>query len=137
MKKNIIKILLLLSLCTFWVFFMPIYSTNAVEVTVTEWVPWCTGSTVTTDGTYKCNVEKWFGSITRILWEIIKYATFIAWLGAVLFIVINGILYSMSWLNTGLKDEAKKRITKTLLWLVVLMLSWLILNMIAPWIYVL
>lgn len=67
--------------------------------------------------------------------RLIKYATFIASLGAVLFIVVNGILYSMSGMDSGLKEAAKEKITKTLLGLIVLMLSGLILNAIAPWVY--
>ena len=69
------------------------------------------------------------------MWGIIKWFTYIAAIGAVLFIVINGIMYSMSGIDQSMKDEAKKRITKTLLWLVVLLLSWVILNLVAPWIY--
>jgi len=66
---------------------------------------------------------------------IIKYFTYIAALACVLFIVINGILYSMSGMDAGLKDGAKKRIIQTLLGLVVLMLAGVILNAVAPWIY--
>lgn len=72
----------------------------------------------------------------NIIGEMIKYATFLAGLAGVLFIVVNGILYSMSGMDAGMKEEAKKRITKTLLGLIVLLLSGFILNAIAPWIYV-
>lgn len=51
----------------------------------------------------------------QIIGSMIRYATFLASLAGVLFIVINGILYSMSGMDAGLKDEAKKRIVKTLL----------------------
>jgi hypothetical protein len=42
----------------------------------------------------------------------------------------------MSGMDQSLKDGAKKRIIQTLLGLVLLMLSGVILNAIAPWIYV-
>ena len=85
--------------------------------------------------TTACYVPKWAWAITEMMWAIIKYFTFLAWLWAVLFIVINWILYSMSWVDQSMKEKAKERITKTLMWLIVLLLSWVILNMIAPWIY--
>ena len=85
--------------------------------------------------TYECEVKKGFWQITLMLGNMIKYFTFIASLWGVLFIVINGILYSMGGIDSGWKDEAKKRITKTLVGLAILLLSWVILNAIAPWIY--
>jgi hypothetical protein len=49
--------------------------------------------------------------------------------------VINGVMYSMGWMDPWMKDEAKKRISKTLVWLILLFCSWILLNIIAPWIY--
>ena len=66
---------------------------------------------------------------------MIKYFTYIASLAAVLFIVINGLLYSMAGINDGLKTGAKERIMKTLIGLIILLLSGVILNAIAPWVY--
>ena len=93
------------------------------------------GNNIKNTATWNCQVEKGFGQITLMLWNMIKYFTFIAGLWGVLFIVINGILYSMGGIDSGWKDEAKKRITKTLIGLAILLLSWVILNAIAPWIY--
>lgn len=84
---------------------------------------------------WDCKVKKWFWDIIIIMWNIIKYFTYIASLSAVLFIVINWILYSMWWVDQTFKDEAKKRIQKTLVWLVLLLLSWIILKVVAPWVY--
>ena len=84
---------------------------------------------------YECTVKKWFKSVIIMMWKVIKYFTYIASLWGVLFIIVNGIMYSMWWAEPSLKDEAKKRIVWTLVWLVLLFLSWVILNMIAPWIY--
>jgi len=108
---------------------------GSIKVKVTEKVPWacCHGDSAKW---YECHVEKGFGSITTMFGKMIQYATFIAGLGWVLFIVINGIMYSMGWLDIwGWKDEAKKRITRTLIGLIILLLSWVILNAIAPWVY--
>jgi magnesium-transporting ATPase (P-type) len=79
---------------------------------------------------YKCTIEPGFWSVQKMLAWIIKYFTFLAWIGWVLFLVINGIMYSM-WD----KEEAKKRIIKTLTGLIILFSSWVILNLVAPWIY--
>ncbi len=104
-----------------------------IKVQTTEKVPWanCTWS----PWDYTCTVKTWFNSVTSLLWEMIKYITFIRVLRAVLFIVISWIMLSMSWADSSLKDEAKKRITQWIIWLILLLLSWVILNMIAPWIY--
>jgi len=82
-----------------------------------------------------CNVPEWTTWFEVVLAWIIKFVTFIASLAWVLFIVINGILYSMSWIDESLKNDSKKRIIKTLLWLIVLLLSWVILHILAPWVY--
>ncbi len=138
MKKILVKIFLLLSLCSFGVLTTTSY-TYAVKVTVTEKVPGANcWSNIGSEKVprYECNLWTGFWAIMSMIGKMIKYATFIAGLAWVLFIVVNGIMYSMSGMDAGMKDEAKKRITKTLLWLVVLFLSWLILNAIAPWVYV-
>jgi len=85
---------------------------------------------------FYCDVPKWFTLVTLLMWKIIKYFTYIAALAWVLFIVVNWILYSMWWADESFKTESKKRIIWTLVWLAVLMLSWVILNAVAPWIYV-
>lgn len=132
MKLIIIKILLILSIFSF-VWMPTVWNTYAViQVTVAEKIPW---AGCTWDGPYVCNVEEWFTSVTLMIWRIIKYFTYLAALGWVLFIVLNGILYSMWWADQSLKDESKKRIVWTLTWLILLLLSWVILNLIAPWVY--
>jgi lysylphosphatidylglycerol synthetase-like protein (DUF2156 family) len=82
-----------------------------------------------------CNVPNWVSWFEIVLTWIIKFITFIASLAWVLFIVVNGILYSMSWVDESLKSDSKKRIMKTLSWIVVLLLSWVILHILAPWVY--
>lgn len=110
-----------------------VYWANCIEID-SKWEPWKAKEGETQ--MYECNVAKWFWAVTVMLWKMIKYFTYIAALGWVLFIIINGILYSMWWAEQSLKDEAKKRITATLTWLVLLFVSWIILNLIAPWIYI-
>lgn len=115
--------------------------TDGVKVIVTEKIPgaWCEdGEDTNNDGTpdtYECTVEKWFWSVISMLWAIIKYFTFLAGLWGVLYLVINGIMYSMWGIDQSMKDEAKKRIVGTIVWLILLFLSGVILNIIAPWIY--
>ena len=130
------KILLLLSLSlSFFMFFsLPEVFAADVTIEVMEKVPGvaCTGPEW---WPYTCNVGTGFSSVIIMVGKLIRYFTYIAALSWVLFIVINGILYTMSGIDAGLKDSAKKRIVQTLLGLVILLLSGTILYTIAPWIY--
>ncbi|MCH8518544.1 hypothetical protein LAT59_02175 [Candidatus Gracilibacteria bacterium] len=108
---------------------------GAVEVKVTERVPGANCGGADGDGVITCHIPTGFGAVSGVFGEMIKYFTFIALLGAVLFIVINGIMYSMAGLNDGLKSAAKDRIMKTLIGLILLLMSGWILNTLAPWVY--
>jgi hypothetical protein len=44
-------------------------------------------------------------------------------------------MYSMWGMDQSMKEESKKRIVKTIVWLIVLLMSWTILHIVAPWIY--
>lgn len=138
MKKTITKILLLLTIFSlFWLNFLSnTHAADKIKVTVTEKIPWAWCWEIKPDKTYDCEIEPWFWTVVSMMGSIIKYFTFIAALWGVLFIVYNGIMYSMGWMEVSLKDEAKKKIIKTLIWLMVLFLAWVILNLVAPWVYV-
>jgi len=157
MKKILTKLLLSwFIIWLIWINFIPNtyakeWNSNSWSITtiVTEKIPWAWCKKINNKWKidpsykpwdnetqmYKCSVQKWFGTVIIMLWNIIKYFTFIASLWAVLFIILNGIMYTMWWAEPSMKDDAKKRITWTLIWLVLLLLSWVILNAIAPWIY--
>lgn len=109
------------------------YATDIIKVKVTEKIPWanCTWS----GSDYTCDVEKWFWTVKWVMWAMIKYFTFIAWLLGILFIVVYGIMMSMWGLEESLKSDAKKKIVMTIIGLIVLLLSWVILNSVAPWVY--
>jgi len=140
MKKIILLSILIIS--TFWI--SNTYADDkAISVQVTEKMPWMTSCTPDTLSatelaaweTYTCIIEPGFWSVQLMLSGMIKYFTFIAGIAWVLFLVINWVMYSMWWMDPGMKDEAKKRISKTLVGLMVLFCSWIILNLVAPWIY--
>jgi len=150
MKNILIKIILLLSISIFiWLNYISntYVASWKVTVIVTEQIPWAWCYAINekwwewynkdpkNTQMYKCEIKKGFWSVIEMMWRIIKYFTFIASLWAVLFIILNGILYSMWGAEPSMKDDAKKRIMWTLIWLVLLLLSWVILNIIAPWIY--
>ena len=134
--KIIAKLLIIISL--FWLIWniSDTYAEwkNVVEVTVK--IPWVPCTINENWKTYNCETERWFWAIMLAMWGIIKYFTFIAWLFSVLALVIWWIMYSMWWANEAMKTSAKDYIQKSLLWLIVLLLSWTILYMIAPWVYV-
>ena len=108
------------------------------HILVTEKVPWagCVLEKSWKDKwLYKCNVERWFWEIMYIMWKMIKYFAFLSGLLSVLTIVIWGIAYSMWWVNEAMKTKSKDFIVKSLMWLIILLLSWTILYAIAPWVY--
>jgi len=130
MKKNIVKILTIVFIIGSLMFW--IKNVWAVEVHVSADLsvifPSICSKTI-------CNVPKGVSWFHLVLSWIIKYLIFIASLSSALFIVINWILYSMSWMDSWLKESAKKRIIWTLIWLIMLLLSWVILHILAPWVY--
>lgn len=142
-KKYEKILILIITASIIWLNFTCLNYVNAeswITVTVTEKIP---GADCKPDDkwssytwTYECSVDPGFWTVTNMMWSIIRYFTFIASLVWVLFIVYNGIMYSMWGIEQTLKDNAKKRIIQTLIWLAVLLLSWVILNLVAPWIYV-
>jgi len=143
MKKIIISLIILLGIFSL----TPVFAEWEITVSVSEDLSQLIDGdcTVAKDETgkeyrdkngnplyYDCPVEKWFGSVQIMLGNIIRYATFLIGLVWVLFIVINGIMYSIWWDD---KTAAKDRIVKSVGGLLLLLLSWVVLNAIAPWIY--
>lgn len=109
-------------------------TTTAITVKVTESIPGWNCSLIES-GTgawlYKCEIQPGFKSVQWIIGNMIKWLTAIAALAWVLFIVINGIM-----LSTGSETgEVKKRIVNGIIGLILVLLSGVILNMIAPWVY--
>ncbi|MCD5380807.1 hypothetical protein LR004_02670 [Candidatus Gracilibacteria bacterium] len=86
-------------------------------------------------GMYKCTIKPGFSSIMQIMGKLLKYFTFIAGLLAVLMLVIGGIMYSMGGADEGMKTKSKEFITKSLLGLVLLLVSGSFLYAVAPWVY--
>ena len=84
---------------------------------------------------YTCRVPKWVGWIEILMGNMIKYFTYIASLGAVLMLVVGWIMYSMAWVDQWAKDSAKKLLVMVLAWLILLLMSWVVLKAIAPWVY--
>lgn len=109
-----------------------------VVVETTEKIPWAKCRQI--DETwwvkiYECDVESWLGSVFEILKILIRYFWIIAGLAGVLFIVINGIMISMAWVDSSLKETAKDRMIKTIWGLVLLLMSGIILRILAPWVF--
>jgi len=84
---------------------------------------------------YKCVVKPGFGSVMLIFKGLIKYTTFLVALIAVLMLVVSGIQYSISGADESQAKNAKERIKKVLMGIVLLFLIGFILNSVAPWIY--
>ncbi len=91
------------------------------------------GNTQTTR-LYKCPVGKGFDTVVGVLGSLIKYATYLTGLIGVLMIVLSGIQYSLSGGGEDAK-KAKGRIIQLVTGLVLLFLTGLVLNTVAPWVY--
>lgn len=130
MKKFLLTVIL---------FIIPIFFTSTFADSIKVKVPldlskmWLTCEPESTY--FACTVDTWFASVSTSIWKIIKYFTFITWLAWVLYIIFNWIMLSMAWLDQNMEKQSKDNIKKTLIWLILLLLSWLILNFIAPWVY--
>jgi len=111
------------------------WTEHITKVEVVEKVPWRNCKKDEKSWYYVCEIKSWFSSVNDIVWEMIKYITLLTLLRAILFIVISWIMMSMAWADSSLKDESKKRIVQWIIWLILVLLSWIILNIIAPWIY--
>ncbi|MDQ7008676.1 MAG: hypothetical protein Q9M94_00090 [Candidatus Gracilibacteria bacterium] len=136
MKIIITKILIILSIFGLFGTIQNTYAEAQNVVEVTESIP---GANCVFDGEknlYVCTTERGFGAIMVVMGEILKYFTFLAGLFSVLALVVGGIMYSMGGANDSLKSTAKEYIQKSLMGLVLLLLSGTILYMIAPWVYV-
>jgi len=117
------KIFLLISMVIFLIFnynFTFAQEPTTIEITVTEKVPWANCKQTEEqkkDWKWTCWVKPWIASIQWMMWNFIKIFTAI-W-----------------WMDSSIKDKAKKNITWAIVWLILLLLSWVILKMIAPWVY--
>ena len=139
-KKIITEILIIITIfSSFWIIqnsYAKEEWTDTTTVKVTEKIPWANCEKKEWEKLYTCKTGRWFWSIMGIMWDMLKYLTFLAWLFAVLSLVVWWVMYSMWWANEAMKTKSKEYIEKSLIWLVLLLLSWTILYMIAPWIYV-
>lgn len=75
-------------------------SGEGIKVEVTEYIPWA-GCECTSNGEdwscliYTCTVKPWFETFMDFMGTLIRYFAYLASLWWVLFIVYNGIMYSM------------------------------------------
>ncbi|NDK07706.1 hypothetical protein EOM39_00495 [Candidatus Gracilibacteria bacterium] len=133
MKKIL---LLIITFLAFFVFQSTYAETIKVKIPINLSSVISTCGSEPTDGSYECSITTGFSSVKEGLGQIVKYLTFMTGLAGVLYIIINGIMLSMAGLDQNMEKSAKDNIKKTLIGLIILLLSGLILNFIAPWIYV-
>lgn len=139
--KITIKILLLL--CLLFSFNLSFAEdARTIKITVTEPIPWANcAETTNTSAEWPvkpkivCEVPVWWTAALGIMWQIIRWFTAVAMIVWVLFIVLNWIYLSMWGVDSWAKEAVKKRIMMALGWLILLLLSWPLLSLIAPWVY--
>jgi len=112
---------------------------KTIKLTTTELVPWANCTLTTEEGDinkkYECEVPLGWKPVMIMMGKMIRFLTTVAIIGAVLFMVISGIQLSMGWLDGNAKSAAKDRIFKLLGWVILLLLSWPLLTLIAPWVF--
>jgi hypothetical protein len=125
----------ILSLCS-------LYSVQAADISINLWF-WSSSSS---SGWWKPEINcvglpgcsswdiakvsttsnKAVGVIWRIIWEMIKYTSVLA----VIALMIAGIMYLLSWWEEERVKKAKKWIIWSLLWVIVSVSAWFIVNLI-------
>lgn len=136
MKKIFIIISIFLS--SFW--FVSAQNENkstTIKITVSTPVPWasCDMKWEWKNVTYECEVDRSFNWSINLFQNIIKWFTFLALTTWVLAITIAWILYSMGWIDDDLMNKSKQMIVKIIIWLIILLSSGYILQLLAPWVY--
>lgn len=117
------------------------FATSWTVVYTTESLPWLVCNCISKDCTnvvtrkYECQVLDGFSGFLITISKILKYSVFIISLLSVLIIIVSWIQLSLSWISSKAKDWAKQRIFRVISGLMVLFFFWLILHLIAPWIY--
>ena len=137
------KKIFLLTFLTVWVSLLSIsfsyWETTKVPaqnvVLVTEKVPWANCNLDEKSDMYRCVTARWFGAVLQVMATMLKYFTFLCGLFSVLALVVGWIMYSMWGANEEMKNSAKTYIEKSILWLIVLLLSGSILYAVAPWVF--
>ncbi len=122
MLKKILLVVLLLWVNIFainhWV------SANAPEVNC-FWLPGCVDSNISDPS--KANVENnlWIKVVANIVWQMVQFVAVIA----VIALILSGMMYLLSWWEEEKTKKAKTWITWSLIWVLVSISAWWIINM--------
>lgn len=115
----------LLILTVFFYFTIWVYS-SAPSVNCI-WLPWCTDWITNFDSPTAADIPSNVGLelIVNIIWEIIQFVAVIA----VIALIISWILYIISWWDDEKVKKAKSWITWSLVWVLLSISAWWIVNM--------
>lgn len=106
-------------------FFLNSYTFAAAPSVNCTWLPWCVDSNVMNPSAANIWYNVWIMFITNIIWQMIQYVAVFA----VISLIISGILYLISWWEEEKANSAKKWVTWSLIWVVVSISAWWIINM--------
>ena len=89
------------------------------------WLPWCADTNANTP--IKANIDNNLGLeiITSLIWEAIQFVALLA----VIALIISGIMYLVSWWDEEKASKAKRWIIWSLVWVVISISAWWIINM--------
>lgn len=88
------------------------------------WLPGCVDSNIMNPTSPSINDNIWIMLISNIIWQLIQYVAVFA----VIALIISGMIYLTSWWEEDKAKKAKSWITWSLVWVVVSISAWWIIN---------
>lgn len=89
------------------------------------WLPGCVDSNIKSPWSPSIGNNIWVMLISNIIWQMIQYVAVVA----VISLIISGIMYMVSWWEEEKANKAKSWIIWSLVWVIVSISAWWIINM--------
>lgn len=122
MKKRILIIITLLFSYFLW---MNIWVFAWAPEVNCIWLPGCVDNNPSVPSPPKISNNVGLEVITSLIWQVIQFTAVIA----VIALIISGIMYLLSWWDEEKAKKAKSWITWSLVWVIVSVSAWGIINM--------
>lgn len=118
------KVLILITLF-FWIFSLNnVFADNVPSVNCI-WLPWCVDSDIKKPSGADISNNLWSKVISSIIWETIQFVAVIA----VIALILSAFMYLLSWWDEEKAKKAKSWVTWSLVWVILSISAWGIINM--------
>ena len=101
------------------------YAVTPAPVINCIWLPWCNDSDIKNPTADKVEDNIWTEVISSIIWELIQFVAVIA----VIALISSGFMYLISWWEEEKTKNAKSWIIWSLVWVLLSISAWWIINM--------